>query len=322
VHKKGATHLSASERDEIAILKRKGYSLRDIGKALGRSVSTISDEVKRNAVAGSYDAKKAGHKAYVRRKYAKYQGMHIVENSRIKKFVDQSLLDDQSPEAIAGRLRQEKLPGVSKDSIYRYMKSVHGRKIEAQRQKKKQRRLKRSAVHPSLEDRTWIDRRPLYISRRTRIGDAEADFVVSGKGGSGILLVVVDRKLRLAFLELIVSVTIEAVHAAFVRIKERFPELKSLTLDNDILFRRHEELSELLRIPLYFCHPYHSWEKGTVENVNKYIRRDIPKGTDLAKLTASFVAEVEAKLNRRPMKCLKYRTPREMIDEHRRKKKR
>ncbi len=149
----------------------------------------------------------------------------------------------------------------------------------------------------------------------------EADFIVSGKGGTGILLVVVDRKSRIVFLELILEVSIEAVHQAFLCIKKKYSEMTTLTLDNDILFRKHKELELILKVKLYFCHPYHSWEKGTVENANKYIRRDIPKGSDLSKLPHSFIAHLEKKLNRRPMKCLKYKTPQEILDAERRKKK-
>jgi IS30 family transposase len=305
------------------LLKEKGYSFRNIAAAINRSVSTVSDEIKRNRVNGRYDPNKAHHKAYVRRQQSKYQGMHIVKDKEMKKFVDAGLLDDLSPEAIAGRLtaKEKDLVGISKDSIYRYVKSVYGRKIEAHRKHKRQRRRKRIVIHPSISDRVFIDKRPSNINMRRHVGDCEGDFVVSGKDGSGVLLVVVDRRIRTTFLELIPVVGIEAVHNAFVRIKERFPEMKSLTLDNDILFRKHQELSTLLGMPIYFCHPYHSWEKGTVENVNKYIRRDIRKGTNLSKIDPSFIVSLEQKLNRRPMKCLGYATPQERLDAYRHKKK-
>lgn len=245
-----------------------------------------------------------------------------MENSELKKYVDEGLYDDLSPEAIAGRLRSKhNQKGISKNSIYRYIKSVYGRKIEVYRTKKRTRRKKRVVIHPSLQDRTFIDKRPLYVNKRMRIGDMEGDFIVSGKGGRGVLLVLVDRKTRMVFLELIVKVHIEAVHVACVRIQKRISEMKSLTLDNDILFRKHKELEKLLGINIYFCHPYHSWEKGTVENANKYIRRDIPKRTDLSKINPSFIASLEQKLNRRPMKCLKYKTPQERLCMYRRKKK-
>ena len=304
-------------------MKGRGYSLRNIALALNRSVSTVSDELKRNSVRGRYDPDKAQHEAYVRRQESKYQGMHIVGNKETKKFVDAGLFDDLPPEAIAGRLKakEKSIVGISKDSIYRYVKSVYGRKIEAHRKNKRRRRKKRVVIHPSLLDRVFIDKRPIHINTRRRVGDCEGDFVVSGKYGSGILLVVVDRRIRATFLERIFNVNIQAVHEAFVRIKSRFSEMKSLTLDNDILFRKHAELTLLLGVSIYFCHPYHSWEKGTVENVNKYIRRDVPKGTNLSKLTPSFIGSLEQKLNRRPMKCLGYATPQERLDAYRRKKK-
>ena len=294
-----------------------------IAAALSRSVSTISDEIKRNKVNGRYEPDKAHHKAYVRRQQSKYQGMHIVKDKEMKKFVDCGLLDDLSPEAIAGRVtsKEKDLVGISKDSIYRYVKSVYGRKIEAHRKNKRRRMKRRIVIHPSLEDRVFIGKRPLHINVRQRIGDCEGDFVVSGKGGSGILLVVVDRRIRISFLELIVDVSIQSVHDAFVRVQKRFPEMKSLILDNDILFRKHTELGVLLDVSIYFCHPYHSWEKGTVENVNKYIRRDIRKGADLSKINPSLIPTLEQKLNRRPMKCLGYATPQERLDAYRHKKK-
>ena len=102
------SQLSKSERDEIAILRDKKYSLRDIAKALGRSVSTISDEIKRNSVNGKYQPKKAHYKARVRRVNARYQGKKIVANSESRKFVERHLLDDQSPAAIAGRLKKNR----------------------------------------------------------------------------------------------------------------------------------------------------------------------------------------------------------------------
>lgn len=299
-------------------MKEKGYSLRNIAKTLGRSVSSISDELRRNVVDGQYDARKANHKAYVRRKDSKYQGMKVLSDDTLRKFVEEKLFDDQSPSSIAGRISTQESfrSSVSKDSIYRYIKSIHGRKIEVYRQKKKQRRRKRIVIHPSLLNRVFIDQRPKDINTRKRFGDMEADFIVSGKGGSSILLVVVDRKSRLVFLRLIHIVKIESVHVALLEIQKKYPLMKSITLDNDILFRKHADLSLLLGIPLYFCHPYHSWEKGTVENVNKYIRRDIPKGRDLSRYSDEQIRLIEEKLNRRSMKCLNYKTPSEVVKEY------
>lgn len=288
--------------------------MRRIAGLMGRSPNTISKELRVNRVKGTYNAVKAHHKAYVRRKYAKYQGMKIVEHPALYQEVSDRLYDDQSPEAIAGHIRLKRAsPSLSKNAIYGFMRSVYGRRIDAHRKRRRKRRAYRRAKGTKLSNRVFIDRRPKNINERKRIGDAEADFIVSGKNGKGILLVVVDRKTRASFLERITSVTVENVHKAFLRIKKRFPEMRTVTTDNDILFQKHEELEELLGVKMYFCHPYHSWEKGTVENTNKVIRRDIPKGADLSTYSKRFIERLEAKLNRRPMKCLGYRTPEEVL---------
>jgi len=96
--------------------------------------------------------------------------------------------------------------------------------------------------------------------------------------------------------------------------------MRTITIDNDILLRRHKELAELLSIEIYFCNPYHSWEKGSVENANKYIRKSIPKGSNISKYSKKFILTVEEKLNRRFMKCLGFHSPAELLAEHRKQK--
>lgn len=252
--------------------------------------------------------------------------MKIVENQELQKFVESGLYDDLSPEAIAGRItNQEKhLPSVSKDSIRRYIKSPYGRRVEyhGMRQKRKRKRARKRGKLTKLNDRVFINKRPEYINKRRRIGDIEADFMVSGKSGKGIILNITDRKSRMTLLEQITEVTIDNVHLAFQKIKPRFLELKTITTDNDILLQRHKELEKLLDIKIYFCDPFSSWQKGTVENTNKYVRRDIPKGSDISKYSKRFIKSIEKKLNRRPLKCLSYKTPQEMLNEHRKRKKR
>jgi len=298
----------------------KKYSLRQIATILQRKVSCISYEIKNNSTNGSYDPHKAQHKAYVKRLNASYRGKKIVANSALKKFVDQSLSDGQSAEGIAGRLKyhEKYLPYTSKDTIYRYMKSPHGKLIGIKWKKKI--KPKKSRCATQLADRIFIDKRPKFIEKRTRIGDMEADFIVSGKNGKGIMLTTTCRRLRCSFLELITDVSIDEVHNAFIRIQKRFPEMKTLTLDNDILFRMHRTLEKILSVKIYFCHPYHSWEKGGIENTNMEIRKFIPKGSDLSKYDTETMKIIEQHLNGRFMKCLKYATPEERIMAYRKQK--
>ena len=96
--------------------------------------------------------------------------------------------------------------------------------------------------------------------------------------------------------------------------------MKTLTIDNDLLFQMHKTLAKLLKVKIYFCHPYHSWEKGSIENVNKFIRKIIPKGSNLLNYDQGYVSLIEQKCNERFMKCLEYATPEEKLNEYRQRK--
>jgi IS30 family transposase len=262
----------------------------------------------------------------VRRQEAKYQGMKIIAHPRLHAFVEQKLMEGRSPESIAGRTNnhEKHLPRISADSIERFLKSVYGRRIEAHRNYLIRRRTwrRRRPKVSQLKDRKFIDIRPAIINRRGRVSDVEADFIVSGKQGTGIILTVVDRKLRVSFIEKVLPVSIENVHRAFIRIKKRFPEMRTITTDNDLLLQRHKALEKLLRVKIYFCHPYHSWEKGTIENTNGEIRKSILKGSNISLYSEIFIRRIETKLNERYMKCLEYQTPKEALVWYRKQKQR
>lgn len=305
------------------MLRKKGHTLRDIAIAMNRSLSTISEEISRNSVRGRYNSEKAHAKARKRRKESKFQGMKIVGDDTLRREVTERLMDDQSPRAISGFTKRSDvdISSVGHNAIRSFIKSVYGRNIEIHRNKRKSGRKRRKTPKGRLSGRRPISERSLQIKARLRIGDAEGDFVVSGIRGKGKLLVVVDRKSRMTFLEKITDPGIGAVHRAFLKIQERFKEMKTMTLDNDILFTKHKELEKELGIKIYFCHPYHSWEKGSVENTNKVIRRDLPKGANIRKYSKRFFCLLEDKLNRRPMKVLNYLTPQEILDSYRKRKK-
>lgn len=272
----------------------------------------------------TYDPSKAHHKAYVRRHTSKYQAMKIVEHAELRDFIEASLYDGQSPGNIAGRIRkrEQHLLPIGKDAIYGFIASVYGRNIESFRNKRKHRRRGRGRKITKLEDRVFINKRPKHINDRKRLGDAEADFIVSGKGGRGILLTLADRKIRASFIEQILAVSIANVEKAFLRINQRFPELQTITTDNDILLRHHKRLEQMLTVKIYFCNPYHSWEKGTIENTNKHIRKAIPKGSDISKYSKHFIQKIEEKLNRRFMEVTNHETPSEALARFRKQKKR
>jgi IS30 family transposase len=162
-----------------------------------------------------------------------------------------------------------------------------------------------------------IDDRPVVITNRERVGDLEVDFIVSGKAGSGYVLTAADRKLRIGFIRKIQPVTVGNVLKALLDIKKAFPEVRSITTDNDILFRYYKQLEKALGVPFYFCDPYSSWQKGSIENYNGEARVYIKKGSDISQYNTAYIQMTEDKLNNRYMEVLGYKTPKEALEEYR-----
>ena len=311
-------HFSLWDRKRIERFLKQRRSQRFIASKLGRSVSSVSDEIKRNTVNGKYSAEKAEHKAYVRRKDSKQDCLKVAMDTDLKKFVKDNIKDDQSPEGIAGRLKriETNLQYASPKAINNFVYSVHGRQIE--------KCLYSKSVHKNsgpkrdtpitIDGRVMIDERPRKVEKRLEFGHFEGDFIESGKDGRGSLLVLVERKTRYPFLKYLEDRSTKNVNGAIEEILKNInPE--SLTIDNDISFQKHRELSQLIEAEIYFCHPQCPHEKGTIENRNKAIRRYIKKRTNLSSLPKETFAMVEAKLRNKYMKCLDYQTPKEAWDE-------
>lgn len=317
--KKEFEHIKKAERLEIAILLNKGYSFRSIAKVLKRSPSSISDEIRNNSVRGKYDPHKANHKAYVKRKYSKFQGMKIENDFKLREYVEDKINQDWSPEQISGRIKEvdTHLKPVSHQAIYKFIYSPYGRRLEEKlRYKGKKKKGGKRPKVTQIEDRIFIDQRPENINNRQEYGNWEGDLIVSGKTGNGVLLVLHERKSRYVLIRKILSRKTSIINQVIYQLTGGLVEFKSLTLDNDISFSKHQQLSEKINAVIYFCHPYHSWEKGGVENTNGLIRQYIPKGTDISKYSDEYIQQIEDKLNHRPRKCLNFKTPHEIMLEN------
>ena len=310
-------HLCLYDRQRIERYLRQSKSLRFIAEKLGRSVSSISDEVKLNSVRGIYDAKKAQAKSDIRRKNSKLQCMKVAMDPKLKNFVIENILEDQSPEGISGRLRKivKNIQYASTKAIYKFVYSPHGRRIE--------KHLYSKAVHKkggpkrgtsvSIDGRTMINDRPQKVEKRLEFGHFEGDFIESGKDGKGSLLVLVERKTRYPFIEYLEDRSTKNVNRLVQDLLKDIPVL-SLTLDNDLSFQKHKELSKLIEAEIFFCHAFASHEKGTVENRNKSVRRYLKKKTDLSKVSKETILFVQEKLRDKYMKCLGFKTPRETFE--------
>lgn len=308
-------HLDINERRSIERYLEKEKGVREIARLLSRSPGTISEEIKNNSVRGRYRADRAQKKANLRRKASKQKCLKVAMNPSLQKYVEKHLIEDQSPTAISGRIKQvdTHLPYVSKNAIYAYVFSVHGRPLEQylyrHRVKRKSGR-KRGAQSVSDTTKISITKRPKKANNRSEFGHFEGDFIESGKGGTGSLLVLVERKTRYPFLIYTEDKTTLTINTLIANQLKDVP-VKSVTLDNDISFQKHEELSEMIDAVVYFARPYTSSDKGTVENRNGRIREFVPKRCDISKVPKDIIEKAERHLRTRFMECLKFKSPEE-----------
>lgn len=311
------THFCLYERQRIERYLCKKRSLQFIADKLERSKSNIWYEIKENSTNRIYTAKKAHHKAYTKRRTSKVQCLKVANSIELRNFVETNIKDDQSPGAISGRLKevQTDIQYASAKAIYKFIYSPYGRQIDQhlyQNAVKKKSGPKRG-TNVSIDGRISIEQRPKKVENRHEFGHYEGDFIVSGKDGKGVLLVLVERKTRYPFLMYLENRDTMTINLAIQYLLGGLP-VKSLTIDNDLSFQKHETLSEILQTTIYFCHSFASWEKGTVENRNKAIRRYAKKKSDLSKYDTSYFSMIEEKLRTRFMKCLGFKTPKEMFE--------
>ena len=312
---KKASKITDAERSEIDILHGKGYSARSIAKALGRSPNTIAAELKRNSYQdGRYIAARAKQKAYVRRKYARYQGKKIQEDDELRAFIILKLSERWNPDEIAGYLRVNPALGLyaSKTAIYEWLRSAWGQQycvlLYSQRYQRKPRR-KNKTDRVMIPDRTSITERPLAALGRVELGHCEYDSIVSSKrsGSTAALAVVAERSSRLIRASLVPNLKPEPYATTISRLVQGL-NTRTMTTDNGIENRHHRLITRQTGAPVFFTDPYSSWQKGGVENANKMLRQYFPKGTDFATVSQTDVVYALECINNKPRKILGYKS--------------
>lgn len=312
---KKASKITDAERSEIDILHGKGYSARSIAKALGRSPNTIAAELKRNSYQdGRYIAARAKQKAYVRRKYARYQGKKIQEDDELRAFIILKLSERWNPDEIAGYLRVNPALGLyaSKTAIYEWLRSAWGQQycvlLYSQRYQRKPRR-KNKTDRVMIPDRTSITERPLAALGRVELGHCEYDSIVSSKhsGSTAALAVVAERSSRLIRASLVPNLKPEPYATTISRLVQGL-NTRTMTTDNGIENRHHRLITRKTGAPVFFTDPYSSWQKGGVENANKMLRQYFPKGTDFATVSQTDVVYALECINNKPRKILGYKS--------------
>lgn len=312
-------HLNPNERDHLAVLKSEGKSLREISKLLNRSPSTLSRELKRNVppvYAGYYLAHKAQERADKRNRQSHRRKR--LKNDLIARYVESCIGLGWSPELIAGRLGTEhpKL-SISHEAIYQwiYQDAPHLilSLVRAHR-KRKHRGYSRKHKKSHIPGRISIKERPQTVLKRLHIGHWETDTISCRKSYQAVQ-VTVERKARYTKLAKLQAKTSRAMSVALVRKLSRCPAniRLSITYDNGPENAEHMRTNKILGTCSYFCEPFHSYERGTVENTIGLVRRFLPKKTNLAKISQDHLVQIESWLNNRPRKCLGFKTPAEVF---------
>jgi IS30 family transposase len=303
------THIQFEERFVIEKLWGGSVTIREIAGFLGRSPSTISYEIGRNSVKGVYDATKADHKAYATRWRSKTQCLKVAMDSFLTTFVIEKIEKKWSPTQISGHLREELGIMCSSKAVYKFIESRGLERHLFWRWNKRRGGRKRLQHAPPRDGRVYIDERPPIQGES---GHFEVDFIVS-KQSTWVFLVIVEILTKRAWVVKLPNRKRTTIRDAFSKVFSGIP-VKSITTDNDIAFTSWRELEYIIQAPIYFCHPYHSWEKGLAENTNRWIRCFVPKRRDIETVSEEEMKEIHAFLNDRPREVINFRTPTEYYE--------
>jgi len=319
------SQLSLDERMEIFHLLRTGHSYRAIADAIGRSVSTISREVARNAkpikqFEGGYLATRAHQLALRRRRWdARFK---MQRQPALRAYVRDRLAMGWSLEQIAGRLALDDAPmRISYESIYRYVYHRTAQKDWWHRllpqAKSRRGRMKRGGLGSVdyIKARRTLDERPRQAEGRKQPGHWEADLMSFAKYGQYVL-VLHERVSRIIRIVRLANKTAAHVAARIARTLKTLPDglRRTITFDNGTEFSHHYKLHSQLGVETFFCDVRAPWQKGGVENAIGRMRRPLPRKPDLATVPDVRIRQIAEAYNNTPRKCLNWETPNETFN--------
>jgi IS30 family transposase len=307
-------HLAQEERYAIAGALRAGLSGRHVARELGRSPSTVGREIRRNATAhdGAYRREKAQSYAVANRRRSR-RGPQYPEV--VLQQVRSLIRERFSPVQIVGKLKAEGKPVPSYETIYRLIrqdKRDGGTLYRYMRimSKTRRKRYRSPRTRGVLLGKKHISEREPIVDQRGRIGDWEGDTVMGKMGSSHCLLTLVERKSGYTVIrKLAARTTLEAIAAIATVIKTLENMFLTFTFDNGTEFHGYESLEDEFGVKCYFATPYHSWERGSNENLNGLVRQYLPKGRCLRSVTQADCDEIAKALNNRPRKRHDFKTP-------------
>lgn len=324
-------HLSDEERFIIQIRLKDNFSIRAIARELGRSPSTISNEIKRGTVSLynghvlRYKAT-AGKAVYLANRAASCRKYDFLKKSAFLAYVAKHFFQDHwSLDACFGRALNDALFSreemVCVKTLYNYVDAGLLEIKNHHLPKKLRRNTKRRTIRRNKRKLgRSIEERPAEIKTRAEFGHWECDLVLGSKTkDDSVLLTLIERKTREFFLIPLVNKEAATVMTALLNLKNQYSEhfddvFKTITTDNGSEFASLTDIETITNTLIYYAHPYTSYEKGSVERHNGLIRRFIPKGKRIDRYSHQDIADIETWCNSLPRKILGYKTPDELFE--------
>lgn len=312
--------MGLAERERLFKLHGEGWTMRRIATTLGRDVSTISRELRRNRheILRTYLPDTAQRKSDGRKRNGR-KARYVDKNPKLGRYIQSCLAEDWSPEQISGRMREETGWYLNLESIYQYVYSLDGpqrllRMHLRRRHAIRRRKRGRKVYHGKIGGRVDISLRPASVESRSVFGHWEGDSM-QFQGQRQMLATHTERKTRYMVVLDPQQITAKARSSCMIHGFEVFPKSarRSMTVDNGHEFSDHKAVTQSLDMPFYFARPYASYQRGTCENQNGLLRWYLPRSVDLRTLAPERLKEIVAKINNRPRKCLNFRKPAEVF---------
>ena len=308
-------HLTKEQRYEIKAYLKCDRKKSFIAQELGVDISTIYREIKRNSTKHNIYNPELAHEMANERKERFVKKRKFTK--QVRKNIEKYLREEQwSPEQIKGYCKINKIPMVSHESIYQYIRKdkIKGGSLYKFLRHRLKHRKQPVGGHTPVKDKVSIEKRPKIVEEKGRFGDWEIDTII-GKDRKGAIVTIVERTTGYLMMKKLKNGK-EAKGLAKNLISMLIPYkkwVKTITSDNGTEFAEHKMISKKINADFYFAHPYSSWERGLNEYTNKLIRQYIPKKTSFDDFNDQDIKQIQLKINRRPRKKLGYESPKKLF---------
>lgn len=322
------SHLTRSKRDQLEALVKSPhiYTQQEMADIIGCHQSTISRELKRSSPPKRkrYTATSAQKKCEQRYRAGQDKRQHWHDNALVLQYIIGELRAHKSPLSIAGRMKRQspwhREHAISHQTLYSYIDRIRAEggclhlHLRYQGKKYKFRGLQNNG-RGLIPNRRGIEERPKEVDQKKRCGDWESDLVVSGQDGTGAVATFAERYSRYLMAELVSEQSademLRASHTVFTSVPNHLR--LTMTHDNGKEIAKHKQITKELDIDVYCANPYHSWERGLNENLNRELRRYFPKGTDFSTVQREDLAHAVEKINNMPRPSLRFCTAKEVF---------